>query len=484
MKKVIIIGAGISGMSAGVYAQRNGYETEIFEKHSISGGECTGWRRGNYQFDGCIHWLMGAKKGDPLNDIWRRVGALDDTVDIYNAEYFGKYELDGKELVLYFDTQRLEKHLLELSPQDSKEIKAMCKAINGFKGMSIPADKPFDMMKLGDIVKLMLSMMKYRGVMKYGKLSLAEYAGRFQSPLIRCALTGLMADGYAAMSFLSTIASLSEQESGWPAGGSRAMAKRIEDRYRSLGGKIRFNSPVECVLTENGIAKGIRLADGSEVFADHVIAATDGHEALFHLLDGEYLTDLHKEMYSENKHALLPSSFQVWAGVNADLSGEAEMMDFELSKPLIAGGKTYNRINIKNYCYDKSMAPEGCSVLTSFFYIKDFDNWQRLYENKAAYKAEKDRIAAEVKQIIEERYPAARGKIEQMDVATPMTYVRYCNAWRGSWMSWIKTPGLKVQAMPMKLNGLKNFVMAGQWIMPPGGLPVAVISGKWAVQHL
>ncbi len=61
MKKVIIIGAGIAGLTCGVYARINGFETEIYELHTIPGGECTGWDRKGYHFDGCIHWLMGSK---------------------------------------------------------------------------------------------------------------------------------------------------------------------------------------------------------------------------------------------------------------------------------------------------------------------------------------------------------------------------------------------------------------------------------------
>jgi len=45
MKKVIIIGGGISGLSAGIYAQKAGFQSIIYEKHHISGGECTEWDR-------------------------------------------------------------------------------------------------------------------------------------------------------------------------------------------------------------------------------------------------------------------------------------------------------------------------------------------------------------------------------------------------------------------------------------------------------
>jgi phytoene dehydrogenase-like protein len=58
-KRAIIIGAGISGLSAGCYLQMNGYDTEIFELHSISGGLCTSWKREGYVFDGCLHSIGG-----------------------------------------------------------------------------------------------------------------------------------------------------------------------------------------------------------------------------------------------------------------------------------------------------------------------------------------------------------------------------------------------------------------------------------------
>lgn len=40
---ILIIGAGPAGMAAGIYAQRNGYDSTIVESHSIPGGLCTTW---------------------------------------------------------------------------------------------------------------------------------------------------------------------------------------------------------------------------------------------------------------------------------------------------------------------------------------------------------------------------------------------------------------------------------------------------------
>ena len=62
MRKIVIIGGGIAGLSAGIFAQLNGFESVILEKNKTLGGECTGWDRQGYHIDGCIHWLTILKR--------------------------------------------------------------------------------------------------------------------------------------------------------------------------------------------------------------------------------------------------------------------------------------------------------------------------------------------------------------------------------------------------------------------------------------
>ena len=88
MKKVVIIGAGVSGLTAGIFLKKNGYDCEIIEKNREAGGNLTGWNRNGYHIDNCIHWLTGTRKGNKLYSLWKEVGALDDNTEIYNAEFF------------------------------------------------------------------------------------------------------------------------------------------------------------------------------------------------------------------------------------------------------------------------------------------------------------------------------------------------------------------------------------------------------------
>ena len=75
-KSIIIIGGGIAGLSAGCYAQMNGYQSQILEMHHLPGGLCTAWERKGYIFDGCIHYLIGSGDGLPFNDMWQELGAI------------------------------------------------------------------------------------------------------------------------------------------------------------------------------------------------------------------------------------------------------------------------------------------------------------------------------------------------------------------------------------------------------------------------
>jgi phytoene desaturase len=484
MEKIIIIGAGVAGLTAGIYGRLNGFDTEIHELHTIPGGECTGWKRGGYYFDGCIHWLMGSKSGTPLNRIWREVGALNDSVKIICDEEFQRVEMDGRTAIIYRSLDRLEKHFIELAPDDEKAIRELCRDARKFQRMEMPVERPMDMMGAAQGMKLGVKMLPIAGLMsKYGKITVAEYAGRFKDPLLRRVITGMMPAPYSAMPLLMTLGSLDSGDSGFPEGGSLPFALRMEKRYLALGGKVQYQSRVDKIIVEDGRAVGVRLIDGSERRADWVLSCADGYATLNHMLEGKYTSDAMGRMYADSKKYPVYTTLQVSVGISADLSGEPHQLAFRPEKPVDAGGIVHEFIGFKNYCFDKTLEPAGKSALISVL-DADFDWWKAKKEDPAAYRAEKERIAAEVTAALEQRFPGVKGKIEQVDVATPMTYVRYCDAWRGAWMSFMTTPKGKTGYLPGNLTGLERFYMAGQWTMPPGGLPGAAMAGRWVVQRI
>lgn len=189
-KKIVIVGGGISGLTAGVYALKAGFEAEIYEKHSIVGGECTGWDREGYHVDNCIHWLIGTKEGSSLHNIWKDVGALENDLEIIQADKMYTSELNGEKITLWKDLERTEKELIDLSPEDEMEIKKLMKYVRIGEHAKIPADKPSEMMSAIDYIKLGSSMKDTMKLFKEleGK-DTKDLMNCFKHPLIKCMLS-------------------------------------------------------------------------------------------------------------------------------------------------------------------------------------------------------------------------------------------------------------------------------------------------------
>ena len=87
MRSVLVIGGGVTGLTAGVYAAASGYRATVLERHTEPGGVCCAWDRGPYTFDLCLHWLLGAAPGDRLRSWYEEIGALD-RVELVPTETF------------------------------------------------------------------------------------------------------------------------------------------------------------------------------------------------------------------------------------------------------------------------------------------------------------------------------------------------------------------------------------------------------------
>jgi phytoene dehydrogenase-like protein len=109
---IIIIGAGISGLAAGCYAQMNGYRSVIFEAHDQPGGLCTAWPRQGYTFDAGIHYIFGTGPGQPFYSLWQELGAFDGA-EVYKPDgVHADHGPQGEVLRVHSQPDQLQEHLL------------------------------------------------------------------------------------------------------------------------------------------------------------------------------------------------------------------------------------------------------------------------------------------------------------------------------------------------------------------------------------
>ncbi len=470
--KVLIIGGGIAGLCTGVYLQKNGFETEILEMHSIAGGLATAWKRGGYTFENCIHWLLGSKEGEELNATWKEVFDLG-RLEFFDDEIYEVIEQGDKKLVVYRDVDRMEREFLAKAPEDGAVIREFAGLVRKLSFFRFPGgDSVF-----ARLISLVKALPHLRRIGKYGKFTLAGYAERIKNPLLK----SFFASGLGEMSFLATayaLAWMTRGNAGYPIGGSLRMIGLIEERYRALGGKMRFDTRVERIMVSSGKAAGVVLEGGKEIPADIVVSAADGHTTIFQFLEGRFLGAKIEKAHKSYKP--FPSYVQVSLGIAADLKGEPGFLALLLGRDLVIDpGTRQNFLSFRVFNFDPSMAPAGKTAVVCFLATYNHEYWVSLRESgKAAYDAEKERVAHDVIDIFERRFPAAKGKIETVDVATPSTVIRYTGNWKGSMEGWLITPSTGFRPLPSILPGLEDFYMVGQWVSPGGGLPSGLLTAR------
>lgn len=488
-KSVIIIGAGFAGLAAGIYARLNGYRVRIFEMHNQPGGLCTSWMRKGFTFDGCIHWLVGSSPRSGIHDIWEETGVAQGRTFVNMDEYFRIEDPEtGRTLIFHTDVDRLEKYLVEFSPQDRRPVKEFTDGIRMCLSFDPPSKNDSFFTKLRKQASI-VSLFAFKGskIRKWMHTTAAQFSGRFEDPLLREAFMQMWIPDFSMFFMLFTFAYLHNRNAGYPLGGSKPMSEAMENRYKDLGGEILYNSRVTKILTEGNKAKGIKLEDGTELHADRIISAADGHSTLFDLLDDKYGDNKSRMPY--NEWLTFPPLIYVCLGVNRkfdDLPLSVSGFTFKLSEPVALAGKFRSWLPVHIYNHDPSLSPSGKTTVVIML-ESDYDYWKALEGDRKKYLEKKDEIAGIVISLLGQKFPGISADIEVTDIATPLTFEHYTGNWKGSFEGWLITPsnsGVVLKPMPQKITGLENFYMCGQWVEPGGGLPTSVMSGKRLIKTI
>lgn len=482
---VIIIGAGLGGLSTGIYALMNDYQCRIYEHGRHPGGVASEWKRQGYTIDGGIHFYMGYRPGTPDHCLYREL-SLDQEDQYLEIKNYGRFRdpSSGRSLDITQDLDQVAADMKEISPADAAFIDRILKGVRAFRQSNMTAfmQKPPDLTTWWDTLKMLLKM---KGNLRFYSgwylQSLDRVTRGLHDPWLNYIFKHLFLPGVPVVFIMIILGALSGGNLAVRRDGSGGFARALEKRYLNLGGKVTYRSTVEKILVEQDRAVGVRLTNGEEYRADHIVSAADGFSTLYDLLGGRYvspeLTKLHEEWPLWKPVVLMNY------GVARDFSDEPSIT---ILKPASANLPEYlNRdcwiVRTFNYCPD--CAPAG-RTLMQVMIESEWQPWKDIRPNKDAYNAQKEMTAKKVLEGLNDVWPGIKGQVEMTNVATPYTWWRFTRNRQGAFEGFAIIDKTFTNSVKRTLPGLDNFFMAGQWVVPGGGVIPTLASGKHAAMLL
>lgn len=477
--KVIVIGAGVAGLSTAVHAARNGYEVEVFEHHSAPGGVCTAWDRNGYRIEGCIHWLIGATPAHPFWRLYEEIGATEGN-RFLPVEQFSCLvdEPTGTRLNITRDLDDLLAQVESISPADKPIFQEIVDAAREHNLLSgIPLDPP----ELTGVWKRLTKAWEAREDLWYAlthRGSMTELEASMRHPVLRSFLGWIFPDIPVVLA-ASVLGELSRGTLGTVEGGSHRFSEAIANKVEALGGAIRYEQDVEEILVESDRAIGVRTTDGSEHRADRIVSCAPGYTTIFRMLGGKYADDRVRRRYANwpRYEPIVLASF----GAKTTWTDLPTSNQVHLERPFSIGHREVTVLKVRNYAFDPKLAPPGCSVIQCLLNT-NFDLWHDLHYAPHRYARQKAELAETLLDRLEPHCPGIADALDMTDVATPYTFWRFARSYRGAFEGFMLTAETMREHVPKTLPGLERFHMAGQWVEPGGGVPPAVYSGRQVVQ--
>ena len=481
---VVVIGAGNGGLSSAASLSLKGKKVIVFEKHNIPGGCGTSFRRGRFEFEVALHQLssMGtAEKPGPLRELFREYG-IEDKIDWIQIDSLFKVNLPGRKgISLPADRKKVEKLLTSKFPTEKNSILKYFETVYNFcsesadfmKQSAGSATEPSDIKKF--MVKVGFAK-KYPTLAKYGLKSTQEVLDEFFiNPELQLCLSaywcfmGMPPERFPFSILAKCTNTYIEDKPYYLRGGSQVISQALTEVIRNKGNEVKFNCGIKKILLENGKAVGVIDENGVEYRSKKIISNISPIHTYGNLLDKSEIPIEAREYfkgYTVGISALtcfigldcppeeigFTDSFNlIYESLNAneDFMGAYKLMPKK--DPIIATCYTVD---------DPMVSPKGTSIITAGA-LKYSTEWERLSPEQ--YYETKYKAASMIIDRLEKNFPDIRSHIEEIEVATPLTHMRYLNHPGGSIYGFEQDIKSSVYFFP-KDCFIKNLTFASGWV--------------------
>jgi len=463
---VIVIGAGLGGLTAGAKLAREGMRVLVVEQHVRPGGCATTFRRGPFTLEVGLHEMDGPGGRDIKNRIFSELDVTGNVGFIPVPEFY-RFIRGDLAVTMPHDPQLAAARLSEMFPDEKEGIARYYEQLLSPKKRQAGDSEPdisvgsfLDSIIHNDELKLiLLGNLGYFHDDPYS-LSLAYYS---------------VAEG----SYYTNGASFIR-------GGSQRLSDHLAAYIISHGGQVLLNHLVTGVTVRDGRATGVTFRRRSgksqnleEATADEIVANCS-IPALAGMLPPEPGVQLKDELNGLNTGASL---LTVYFGYDRPLKelGHSYYSTFiyDSSVRSQADIAVNNRDDFSRRSFtfvdysqiDSGLAPEGKGVgaVCCIDYLED---WEGL--GREEYKQKKEHVAKSFIKRLGELIPGFEDAISYYEVATPVTVKRYTLNPGGAVYGFAQNPGRKYID---SFAPVENLHFASAWGRTGGGFSGAIAGG-------
>jgi len=405
----IIIGAGMSGLAAGIRLAHFDQRVCILERHYTIGGLNSFYRAGGRDYDVGLHAMTnfarkGTKKG-PLAKLIRQLRF--GWEDFKLAEQIGS-SIRFPEVSLDFtnDIEMLETEIAKQFPFQIDGFRSLCNSLLDYSDMD--GEDPNFMRSARDVmaehlsdpllIEMLICPLMWYGNARENDMDFGQFCIMFRA----CYLEGF----------------------GRPFKGVRVILKNLVRRFRGLGGELKLRSGVSRIHVEDGKAVGVVLDDGTELTGNRILSSAGNVETMRMCDD---ITDV--EIAKAGKLSFI-ESISILDRKPTDFGfdrtivfyNDSENFHWELPRDSLCDARTGVICSPNNYLYDseEGQLPDGVVRITT---LANHDRWSDLSDKK--YQAAKIKQYDHAVESSVRFMPDFRQYVVDTDVFTPKTIRRF-----------------------------------------------------------